>query len=111
MRLRAAVWPLAALLAALPLAAAFSDSLPPVPVRVGTHEGYSRVAFNLTSRTDYHVTQEGQRVVVQFAGDVVIGAANGVPRMCSLSRAAPARRKSSWRRERSFATGGSAMLW
>ena len=59
MRLRAAVWPLAALLAALPLAAAFADSLPPVLVRVGTHEGYSRVAFNFTSRTDYHVTQEG----------------------------------------------------
>ena len=80
MRLRAATWPLAALLGALPLASAFADSLPPVPVRVGNHEGYSRVVFNLPSRTDYHVTQEGQHVVVQFAGDVMIGAANGVPR-------------------------------
>ena len=64
----------------LPLASAFADSLPPVPVRIGNHEGYSRVVFNLPSRTDYHVTQEGQHVVVQFAGDVMIGAANGVPR-------------------------------
>jgi hypothetical protein len=68
------------LLGCLPLASAFADSLPPVPVRVGNHEGYSRVVFNLPSRTDYHVTQEGQHVVVQFAGDVMIGAANGVPR-------------------------------
>ena len=80
MRLRTATWPLAALLGALPLASAFADSLPPVPVRVGNHEGYSRLVFNLPSRTDYHVTQEGQHVVVQFAGDVMIGAANGVPR-------------------------------
>ncbi len=80
MRPRAATWPLAALLGVLPLASAFADSLPPVPVRVGNHEGYSRVVFNLPSRTDYHVTQEGQHVVVQFAGDVLIGAANNVPR-------------------------------
>ena len=80
MRPRAATWPLAALLGVLPLASAFADSLPPVPVRVGNHEGYSRVVFDLPSRTDYHVTQQGQHVVVQFAGDVTIGAANGVPR-------------------------------
>ena len=77
---RGLAWPLAALLAALPLAATFADGGPTVPVRVGIHEGYSRVAFNLPSRTDYHVTQQGQHVVVQFAGNVTIGAANAVPR-------------------------------
>ena len=76
----ASIWPLAALLTVLPFASTFADSLPPVPVRVGNHEGYSRVAFNLPSRIDYHVTRDGQSVVVQFATDVMIGAANGVPR-------------------------------
>ena len=69
MRLRAATWPLGALLGTLAVASAFADSLPPVPVRVGNHEGYSRVAFNLPSPTDYHVTQEGQHVVVQAVAD------------------------------------------
>jgi cellulose synthase operon protein C len=77
---RGLAWPLAALLTALPLAATFADGGPAVPVRVGIHEGYSRVAFNFASRTDYHVIQQGQHVVVQFAGNVTIGQANAVPR-------------------------------
>ncbi|HEY2620633.1 MAG TPA: hypothetical protein VGI78_25055 [Acetobacteraceae bacterium] len=80
MRSRRLAGSLAAFLTALPLAAACADGGPTVPVRVGIHEGYSRIAFNLPSRIDYHVTQQGQHVVVQFAGNVTIGAANAVPR-------------------------------
>src|SRR5271165_1318047 len=80
MRSRCLAGSLAVFLTALPPAAAFADGGPTVPVRVGIHEGYSRVAFNLPSRIDYHVTQQGQHVVVQFAGNVTIGAANAVPR-------------------------------
>ncbi len=80
MRSRWVSGPLAALLTALPLAAALADGGPTVPVRVGVHEGYSRVAFNLPSRIDYQVTRQGQHIVVQFAGNVTIGAANAVPR-------------------------------
>ena len=53
MRSRYLAWPLAALLSALPPAATFADSGPAVLVRVGIHEGYSRIAFNLPSWTDY----------------------------------------------------------
>jgi hypothetical protein len=80
MRSRCLAGSLAVFLTALPPAAAFADGGPTVAVRVGIHEGYSRVAFNLPSRIDYHVAQQGQHVVVQFAGNVTIGAANAVPR-------------------------------
>ncbi|HME24962.1 MAG TPA: hypothetical protein VKI44_27145 [Acetobacteraceae bacterium] len=80
MRSRYLAWPIAALLSALSPTAAFADSGPAVLVRVGIHEGYSRIAFNLASWTDYHVTQQGQHVVVQFAGNLMIGPANAVPR-------------------------------
>ena len=51
-----------------------------MPVRVGSHQGYGRIVFDLPSPIDYSVTQQGERVLVQFTGDVKIGAAHGVPR-------------------------------
>ena len=51
-----------------------------MPVRIGSHQGYGRIVFDLPSPIDYRVTQQGQRVLVQFTGDVTIGAARGVPR-------------------------------
>jgi hypothetical protein len=50
-----------------------------VPVRVGSHDGYGRVVFDLPTRTDYQITQQGQQVVVRFTGDMTIGSAAGVP--------------------------------
>ena len=70
---------LVALLTLLPVTA-FADSQQVVPVHIGTHEGYGRVVFYLPPGTDYHLTQQGQRIVVQFAGDLTVGASRGVPR-------------------------------
>ena len=54
------------LLACLFATAAAADG---VSVRVGNHEGYGRIVFNLPPRTDYHVAQQGQQVVdVLLAG-------------------------------------------
>ena len=111
MRSRYLAWPLAALLSALPPVTTFADSGPTVLVRVGIHEGYSRIAFNFASWTDYHVTQQGQHVVVQFAGNVTIGPATPCRAMSSRSPVAPAKRTSSWSQEQPCATGGSAMSW
>jgi hypothetical protein len=78
---RSHAWPLAVLLACLlPLATASANSDTSVPVRIGSHQGYGRIVFDLPSPIDYRVTQQGQRVLVQFTGDVTIGAARGVPR-------------------------------
>ena len=63
----------------LPFASVLADSGPPVPVRVGSHDGYGRVVFDLPTRTDYQITQQGQQVVVRFTGDMTIGSAAGVP--------------------------------
>ena len=73
-------WPLGAVLGSIWLAAALADTGPAVPVRVGNHEGYSRVVFNLPSRADYQITQQGDHVVVHFPADVSIGVANAMPR-------------------------------
>src|SRR3984885_12954543 len=64
----------------LPPVAAFADSKQDVPVHIGSHDGYGRVVFYLPPGTDYHLTQQGQRVVLQFAGDLTVGAPRGVPR-------------------------------
>jgi hypothetical protein len=64
----------------LPPVAAFADSKQDVPVHIGTHEGYGRVVFYLPPGTDYNLTQQGQHVVVHFAGDLTVGASQGVPR-------------------------------
>jgi hypothetical protein len=51
-----------------------------VVVRVGSHDGYGRVAFALPPRTEYQLTQQDQHVVIQFSGDLKIGPANAIPR-------------------------------
>ena len=58
---------------------ALADSAANVPVRVGSHDGYGRIVFDLPSRTEYHVTQQGQHVVIQFAGNLTIGRTAGAP--------------------------------
>ena len=73
-------WPLSAVLGSIWVVAALADAGPTVPVRVGNHEGFSRVVFNLPSRADYQITQQGDHVVVHFPADVSIGAANAIPR-------------------------------
>jgi hypothetical protein len=73
------VWLVAGLLSCLAPVAAHADSGPPVPVRVGSHPGYGRVMFYLPARVDYRLTQQDQRVLVQFTGDVTIGAARSLP--------------------------------
>jgi hypothetical protein len=80
MIVRSLAWGLVALLACPTLAPALADGDTNVAVRVGTHDGYGRVVFDLPSRSDYHVTQQGQRVVVQFDGNLTISTARGVPR-------------------------------
>jgi hypothetical protein len=71
---------LALLLACWPIASAWSDPAQLVPVRVGNHPGYGRVVFDLPTRLDYHVTQQGQHVVVEFAGNVTIASSAALPR-------------------------------
>src|SRR5262249_874048 len=51
-----------------------------VVVRVGSHDGYGRVAFALPPRTQYQLTHRDQHLVIQFSGDVKIGPANAIPR-------------------------------
>jgi hypothetical protein len=50
-----------------------------VAVRVGSHAGYGRIVFHLPGRLEFGVTQQGQRVTVQFVGDVTIGPARHMP--------------------------------
>jgi hypothetical protein len=80
---RVRLWLVAVVIAVLaggvPVGSLLADSVVPVPVRVGSHEGYGRVVFDLPKHTEYQVTQQGQHVVVQFIGGVTIGAAAGVP--------------------------------
>jgi len=59
--------------------AAFADGGASALVRVGNHPGYGRVVFNVPGRTDYSVSQQGQHVLIKFAGDVTIGATPAVP--------------------------------
>jgi hypothetical protein len=66
------------LLALLP-AVAIADGGSGVVVRVGSHDGYGRVTFALPPRTEYRLTQQDQHVVIQFGGDLRIGAANAIP--------------------------------
>ncbi len=63
-----------------PLLVALADPAVQVPVRVGTHPGFGRVVFDLPARTEYHVVQQGQHVLVQFVGGMTIAAPAGVPR-------------------------------
>jgi hypothetical protein len=49
-------------------------------VRVGSHDGYGRIAFALPPRTEYQLTQQDQHVVIQFTGGLKIGPANAIPR-------------------------------
>jgi len=79
MRQRRLAWLLAIVLGTFPQAAALADKSPPVLVRAGSHEGYGRVVFNFPIRTEYRLTQQGQRVLIQFAGDVTLGSANALP--------------------------------
>jgi hypothetical protein len=67
---------LAGILACLPLASALAD----VPVRVGTHDGYGRVVFDVPAHTDYTLTQQGQHLIVQFSGDTKPASVAVVPR-------------------------------
>jgi len=70
---------LAALAGLLPLAAPLAEDAQPVSVRIGSHDGYGRIVFNLPGPTEYRVTRQGQRVTISFAGDTTIDAAPGVP--------------------------------
>lgn len=74
------VWLVAVLAAALPSATVRADGPPSALVRVGTHQGYSRIAFNFSTRTEYTVARQGDRVTVQFADNAIIGVANAIPR-------------------------------
>lgn len=73
-------WWLGALLGCLLPATTFADTGPDVSVRVGTHDGYGRVVFDMPTHTDYHVTQQDQHVVIQFNGGTTIGTVAKVPR-------------------------------
>ncbi|HET7881969.1 MAG TPA: hypothetical protein VFL55_13875 [Acetobacteraceae bacterium] len=75
-----ACWLVAALASAVPSATVQADAPPTAVVRVGTHQGYSRIAFNFSSHTEYALTQEGEHVVIRFPDNAVVGAANAVPR-------------------------------
>jgi hypothetical protein len=79
MRQGARVCLVAVQLSCLAPVAAYPDNSPPVPVRVGTHQGYGRVVFDLPERLDYRLTQQGEHVVVRFTGDVAIGSAPSMP--------------------------------
>ncbi|HXA22834.1 MAG TPA: hypothetical protein VNW90_11065 [Acetobacteraceae bacterium] len=79
MRQGARVGLVAALLSCLTPLGVHADSGPPVPVHVGNHPGYGRVVFELPERLDYHLTQQGQHVLVRFTGDVTIGSAPSIP--------------------------------
>jgi hypothetical protein len=79
MRQHARVCLVAILLAWLAPVAAHADGGAAVPVHVGTHPGYGRVVFDLPERLDFHLTQQGQQVQVQFTGNVTIGAAPAMP--------------------------------
>jgi hypothetical protein len=89
---------------------AFADSTATVPVRIGSHEGYGRIVFDLPSRTDYHVTQQGQHVVIQFTSNLTIGKASGAPHNV-LGITGSARQNSTWPPEPSSAIGGKAITW
>jgi hypothetical protein len=71
---------LVAMLALLPVVSFADSKQQDVAVHIGSHDGYGRVVFYLPPGTDYHLTQQGQRVVLQFAGDLTVGAPRGVPR-------------------------------
>jgi hypothetical protein len=79
MRKDASAWLFAVLLCCMAPVAANADSVTPVPVHVGNHPGYGRVVFDLPERLDYHLTQQGQHVLVQFTGNVTIGSAPSIP--------------------------------
>ncbi len=78
---RAGLWLIAVVVAivlwGIPVRTLLADTL--VPVRVGSHEGYGRVVFDLPPHTEYRVTQQGDHVVVQFIGGVTIGASSAAP--------------------------------
>jgi hypothetical protein len=85
-----------------------ADSGRPVPVRVGNHADFGRVVFELPARLEYSLTQQGQRVLVQFVGDVTIGTAPYLPRNVLGMTGGEAKRSWSWRRARPCAPGGLA---
>ncbi len=57
----------AALLAWLPLAAAWADETP-VHLHAGSHPGYGRLVFDLPTHSDYRISQDGQNVSLHFSG-------------------------------------------
>lgn len=59
---------------------AFADNTAPIQVRVGTHSGFGRIVFDLPAHTDYSKTRDGQHLVFEFTGNVVVGAAPRPPR-------------------------------
>jgi hypothetical protein len=70
-----------ALLWCLSLCPVFAEGPPTVPVRVGSHPGYGRVVFDVPPKTEYRLTQQGQRVIIQFTSD--LGCVDGIPDMHS----------------------------
>ncbi len=77
--LRLGVMLVGAALCCLAFTGALAKDAPPVSVRVGSHQGYGRVVFDLPARTNYQLTQQGEHVALQFTGDLTIGSATGVP--------------------------------
>ena len=66
-----------AVLTAVPAAA---QSEAGVRVRVGEHPGYSRVVYEFSQPVGFHVTREGNRVVVHFEGVGVLPGGAHLPR-------------------------------
>ena len=54
------------LLGWLSLVPGFAGDPPPVGVRLGTHQGFGRVVFDLPGKSDYRLTRDGQHVTIEF---------------------------------------------
>jgi hypothetical protein len=77
---RCRTWLMALLLSCAAPIAVLADDSAPVSVRVSNHEGYGRIVFTPSARTDYVVKEQGQQVIVQFQPDTTFGAVSAVPR-------------------------------
>lgn len=54
------------LLGCLSPAPAFAGDPSQIPVRVGTHQDFGRVVFDLPAKSDYRLTRDGQHVTIEF---------------------------------------------
>lgn len=54
------------LLGCLSRTPALAGDQPPVPVRLGTHQDFGRVVFDLSAKSDYRLTRDGQHVTIEF---------------------------------------------